>query len=530
MTRGAVCFATFTLAACGGPAGGPAGALLSDEVPEVEETSALALTFEEAAERHQVPSDILKSIAYSVTGFEPAAGEVEFDGQPPAYGIFALRGEELERAASLIGVSVDDVLGDPSVEIDAMAALLSSYADESGVADRHDPLAWEPALGKYLALPPEDQDLALDFSRDVLRNLRDGVAAPLEDGTTIVIRKYNLPSLAGETEPELVAESEAGLGAAGVVWRPSPNHNSRPSSRVSMVVIHTCEGNYAGCVGWQRQRRAQVSAHYTVKEDGRQVAQLVDERRRAWHVGARYRPHLNGGALRSLSGRSVNDFSIGIEHAGFARQTRWNQGLIDRSVRLVRDITGRHRIPRDRYHIVAHGRLQPESRTDPGRAWPWTSYIRAIAGSGGGGGGGGSTPAPSRPAITVDNLTSGRFQASGSWGVSRWASGKVGTNYRYRNPRATSDLAKFKVNVQRAGRYEVFTRVPGNGYNTRAPFFIHHTGGRTNVHRDISRKGGQWVSLGTYNFAARDAWIVEASCWTTGKGYVIADAIKLEPR
>jgi hypothetical protein len=76
----------------------------------------------------------------------------------------------------------------------------------------------------------------------------------------------------------------------------------------------------------------------------------------------------------------------------------------------------------------------------------------------------------------------------------------------------------------------VFTRVPGNGYNREAPFFIEHAGGRAAVRRDLSSAGNSWVSLGTYEFRAGDEWIVAASRWTGGRGFLIADAVRLEPR
>jgi hypothetical protein len=76
----------------------------------------------------------------------------------------------------------------------------------------------------------------------------------------------------------------------------------------------------------------------------------------------------------------------------------------------------------------------------------------------------------------------------------------------------------------------VFTRVPGNGYSTDAPFAIQHRGGTTVVRRDLSRAGASWLSLGTFDFAAGDDWIVAASCWTDAAGFVIADAVQLEPR
>ena len=141
----------------------------------------------------------------------------------------------------------------------------------------------------------------------------------------------------------------------------------------------------------------------------------------------------------------------------------------------------------------------------------------------------GDVEPPPSANIRVDNGGS-RFRAPASWGTSSFAAGKIGADYRYRSPESVSEPAEYKVNVQSAGRYEVFTRVPGNGYNTSAPFVIHHRGGRTVVHRNISDRGGSWVSLGTYDFAAKDDWIVQVSCWTTGTGFVIADAIELRPR
>lgn len=486
--------------------------------PEVAEDSTLALLFEEAAAEAGIPVDVLKAVAHTETALEPAIGEVEFEGQPAPYGLMGLRGDELAAAAELVGEDIEVVKTDDRVNLRAGAALLARYADEAGLDEtsRLDPLAWAPALARLGHL---EEDLAQEYATDVMFKVRTGLAVPMEDGSTFVI---------GRNDPDaesMIAKQASGLSAAGVTWLPSPNYNSRGGSRVEMVVIHTCEGAYSGCVGWLRQSQAQASAHYVVKENGGQVAQLVDENNRAWHVAASYRKSLNGNQLPARNGQSVNTFSIGIEHGGRASQSSWPAAQINRSVSLVRDITGRHNIPRDRYHIVAHGKLQPENRTDPGPNWPWTSYLAAIS-AGSGGGGGGTTPT----VITVDNATSGRFRASSNWGVSSWASGRIGANYRYRSPGQVSDLAEFKVNVPAAGRYEVFTRVPGNGYNNDAPFFVNHAGGRTTVHRNLSQRGAQWVSLGTYSFNSGDQWAVQASCWTTGTGYVIADAVRFERR
>lgn len=114
--------------------------------------------------------------------------------------------------------------------------------------------------------------------------------------------------------------------------------------------------------------------------------------------------------------------------------------------------------------------------------------------------------------------------------TSAWASGRVGANYSYRSPAERSDTADYKIDINSAGRYEVFARVPGNGYSTSQPFVIAHRGGETVVHRNIRNAGASWVSLGTYDFAAKDDWIVRVSCWTSGDGFVIADAIRFERR
>ena len=39
--------------------------------------------------------------------------------------------------------------------------------------------------------------------------------------------------------------------------------------------------------------------------------------------------------------------------------------------------------------------------------------------------------------------------------------------------------------------------------------------------------GGQWLSLGVFTLAAGDGDKVGVSRWTTGTGYVIADAVRI---
>ena len=53
----------------------------------------------------------------------------------------------------------------------------------------------------------------------------------------------------------------------------SPNFSNR-SVPVDLIVVHDCEGSYAGSVSWFSQAQSQVSAHYVLKEDGSEATQM----------------------------------------------------------------------------------------------------------------------------------------------------------------------------------------------------------------------------------------------------------------
>ncbi|MGS2619006.1 golvesin C-terminal-like domain-containing protein [Micromonospora sp. LZ34] len=140
---------------------------------------------------------------------------------------------------------------------------------------------------------------------------------------------------------------------------------------------------------------------------------------------------------------------------------------------------------------------------------------------------------PSAPAaaatVTVDNSTAGRFTASGNWGTSTWSTQRYGADYRFATPdTSASDAAWHKVNVPSAGSYLVEVWYPADpGYNDRTPFVIATTSGNQTVYVNQRTNGGRWVSLGTFSLAAGDYNAVGVSRWTSGTGYVIADAVRV---
>lgn len=130
--------------------------------------------------------------------------------------------------------------------------------------------------------------------------------------------------------------------------------------------------------------------------------------------------------------------------------------------------------------------------------------------------------------VTVDNTDPG-FTASDGWGSSAFSSQRYGTNYRFATPNTTaSDAAWYSMAVPSAGSYSVEVWYPADpGYNDSTPFVVATTGGNVTVRVNQRANGGRWVSLGNFNLAAGTHNVVGVSRWTSGVGYVIADAARI---
>ncbi|MGI9048460.1 MAG: NlpC/P60 family protein [Rubrobacteraceae bacterium] len=130
----------------------------------------------------------------------------------------------------------------------------------------------------------------------------------------------------------------------------------------------------------------------------------------------------------------------------------------------------------------------------------------------------------------VDNSNSSRFQASGRWIVSSFHSNTdYGKNYRVlKKPLSVSDNARFKIRTPAKGSYRVLARWPSDsGYNSRARFWVKTSGGWKSKTVNQRTNGGKWVLLGTYTLAAGDSYRVQVSSRSSGRGYIIADAVKV---
>jgi hypothetical protein len=490
-----------------------------------EATPGLDDDFEHASRVHDVPADLLKALSYIETRWEMVDGEEEHDGRPAGAGVFGLYGDNLALGAAAAGVDIDAARYELGANLAAGAARVAELAAQHGITgDRM--MDWTPVISEFSQIPDDEARVA--YVDEVIRVLALGAKEIAEDGTVIA-------SIAPHAElevPEARGLERATVDFPGAIWRASPNYNSRGGSKVSLVVIHSCEGGYAGCWGWLRNSKAGASAHYVVKEDGSEVTQLVREANRAWHVSAAYQCSRAGNQQCSKNGVSTNTFSVGIEHAGFASQSSWSNGIIEKSARLTCDITRDHGIPRDRNHVVSHGQLQPWNRTDPGKNWPWNHYIdRVRAHCGSSGGGGGTTG----PTIIVDsnnannNKAVAKIELTGQWTSTAATPGYYGTGYWFANTAPVSAPATFWFHVSASGSRTIDAWwTAGANRSDGATFIAYNASGKELGRRSVSQKtnGSKWVTLGTWSFTP--GWNkVVLSRWGAEGSVVIADAVRV---
>ncbi|MBP2229103.1 N-acetylmuramoyl-L-alanine amidase [Azospirillum agricola] len=147
------------------------------------------------------------------------------------------------------------------------------------------------------------------------------------------------------------------------IERPSPNHGPRPEgARVELLILH-----YTGMPTARHaldrlcDPTSQVSAHYTVDEDGTVYAH-VPEDRRAWHAGvSRWR------GLGDVNGRSVGVEIVNPGHEfGYRPFPTVQMAAV---AALCRGIVARHGIAAA--DVLGHSDVAPARKEDPGELFDW---------------------------------------------------------------------------------------------------------------------------------------------------------------
>lgn len=172
---------------------------------------------------------------------------------------------------------------------------------------------------------------------------------------------------------------------------------NRPSDMViNSIVVHDGEGTCEEIVDAFRNPRHYASTQYVICRNGT-VYQMVRNQDLPWHAGNWW----------------YNMHSIGIEHEGHAAfgGTDYTPAMYSASALLVKYLTARFNIPRDRTHIIGHDNV-PGARanqlaamhTDPGPFWNWQLYMLLITGK---------LPVPSF------SLTADRIMVAPVWPLSK---------------------------------------------------------------------------------------------------------------
>ncbi|WP_431907672.1 FAD-dependent oxidoreductase [Micromonospora carbonacea] len=131
--------------------------------------------------------------------------------------------------------------------------------------------------------------------------------------------------------------------------------------------------------------------------------------------------------------------------------------------------------------------------------------------------------------IVVDNRSAG-VTRGGAWVGSTAVGGYYGTDYEHDgNTGKGVNRLRFTPALPAAGTWTVqlrWTADPNRASNV--PVDVAHAGGVTTRTLDQRGSGGQWVSLGAYEFAAGSAGSVLIRTEGTD-GYVVADAVRFVP-
>jgi N-acetyl-anhydromuramyl-L-alanine amidase AmpD len=455
--------------------------------------------FKAAGAEFHVAPELLAAVGWVETRWQMVQGAEEFPGRPAAFGVMALRGAALERGAALAGVTTDAARRDPGANIRAAAALLAAYAADAG-GD------WDASVARFSEI-----------------DLPQGRAAYMRA----------VAQAQGQAEPALAPagpacspppDTTAAPDFPGGIWRPSPNFDQRAADSTGvphMVIIHTCESNYASCWSWLDNPASQVSAHYVVNEGGAEISQLVREPSRAWHIAALYDCTLNLRHACWLNDVQSNHFTVGIEHAGFASQDSFPLAQLERSAALVCDITRDRAIPRDWQHIVGHGQLQPANRTDPGPHWPWIYYIHRVQAQCG--------------EVVVDDSTQFNDSAVATvvvpagWFATDTTPDFYGGGYHWASTNPTaSDGVEFSFNLI-AGSHTIHARwTSGTNRAPQAAYAVISAAGDTLqvVSVDQRTGGGAWHALGTWTFPAGWSRVVLLRRGASG-AVVVGDAVRV---
>jgi len=350
-----------------------------------------------------LPKGILEAISFTTTRLNhrtPNESVVNCSGTPNIYGIMGIISEkqsvfnvDLNTISLVSGISIDELKESPKKNIFGVA----SWLNFNLVNKNHKLIDFIPLLANYTGIPNNSNVssfLRNDFALQVFKKMRDGIIfngfvftspqaliiADYFDKNFLSQYKNNKLIVSVNKTDNLDNKTPNSSDYIDATWIGSDCFNDRTTS-ITDVAIHDMEGyfNYTAYTLFQNCSN-NVSSHYCIRSSDGFIVQLISEDKKAWHIGA------------------GNNYSIGIEHEGFANDASWyTEEMYQSSAALVVDITqsGYGIDPTTCYNGPSNvnGQIEPlptnikikghchysfSTHYDPGENWNWYHYYDLI--------------------------------------------------------------------------------------------------------------------------------------------------------
>ncbi len=152
-----------------------------------------------------------------------------------------------------------------------------------------------------------------------------------------------------------------------MIHMPSSNYNDRPDGVIinSIIIHYTGMRTAQDALNRLCDVQAEVSAHYTIDEDGT-VYNHVSPDKRAWHAGVSQWNEL----------KNFNDFSVGIELVNPGHEFGYRpfpNVQMDALIFLMKDLHAQY--PIDKKLVLGHSDIAPDRKQDPGELFPWDRLV-----------------------------------------------------------------------------------------------------------------------------------------------------------
>lgn len=374
--------------------------------------------FAAAARATRVPLPVLKAVSYLQSRWDDHDGAMSTSGgfgpmhltdvdvdlvDGRGFGPDRLPEQSMQTvrwAADLTGLSVRRLKNDPAANICGGAAVLAAHHEATSAPADATLGDWAPAVAAYSAAhDPADE---ARFVRQVWSVLREGTRRTTVDGQRVGLTARPKARPAAVPDAHRHQERVDCPSFLGCEWIPAPyeqygdtpgaygNHDLADRPRdlsIDYIIVHSTEVDYETTLRLVTDP-TYVSWQYTLRSADGHIAQHVQPEDVAWHAGNWW----------------MNMHSIGLEHEGYAADGAWfTESMYRTSAALVKHLTRKYDIPRDRAHIIGHDEIPGTTAAtvagmhwDPGPYWDWEHYMELIGAPIGGHGKGKAAKKPIR--------------------------------------------------------------------------------------------------------------------------------------